>query len=314
MFPTSPDEVINTIKKFKVTSAGLDRIHPSNIKWIVDLIAEPLAHIINLVFKTGVFPVQLKKAKVTPVFKKGDRTLIANYRPISILPFFSKVIEKCIERRLSKYLSKFNILSTHQFGFRTGYSTNLALLSFTDNIKHAIDAGNYAGALFIDLTKAFDSINHNILLTKLAAIGVVGPALSLIQSYLSHRSQAVCVSQNLSNFKTTDKGVPQGSILGPLLFLLYINDLPDCVANSEPFLYADDTTILATDRCINSLTAKLTSDINNILLWCRQNCLHINPSKTTFMIFHSNQRHLTHEPIISIDNHKIVAVNQCMFL
>lgn len=314
MFPTSPDEVIKTIKATKITSAGLDQINPCNIKWVVHQIAEPLAHIINLVFKTGVFPTQLKRAKITPVFKKGDRTLISNYRPISILPFFSKVIEKCIVRRLNKYLSKFNTLSKHQFGFRAGHSTNLALLSFTDKIKYAIDSGNYAGALFIDLTKAFDSIIHSILFHKLTAIGVVGPALSLIQSYLSDRRQAVCVSQNLSNFKTTNKGVPQGSILGPLLFLIYINDLPNCVYNSEPFLYADDTTILATDKCLHSLTEKLTSDINNILLWCRQNCLHINASKTKFMIFHSSQRHLTHEPIISINNHAIQVVNQCMFL
>lgn len=142
-----------------------------------------------------------------------------------------------------KYLSKFNILSPHQYGFRAGLSTDCALLSFTDKVKTAIDSGCYAGALFVDLSKAFDSINHSILLAKLEAMGVVGPALTFISNYLSNRKQAVFISNITSNFKTTNKGVPQGSILGPILFLIYINDLPACLTSCEPFLYADDTTI-----------------------------------------------------------------------
>lgn len=314
LFPTTPDEIIAIINNIKVTSAGLDHIYPSSVKLISHAIGTPFSHVINLMFSTGVFPQQLKKAKVIPVFKKGNRECAANYRPISILPFFSKVVEKCFVNRLMKYLSKFNILSPQQYGFRAGLSTDCAVLSFTDKIKTAIDSGCYAGALFVDLSKAFDSINHSILLAKLEAIGVVGPALTFISSYLSNRKQAVFISNVISSFKTTNKGVPQGSILGPILFLIYINDLPACLTSCEPFLYADDTTILSCSTSVVSVTSNLSNDFNNILLWCRNNCLHINATKTTFMVFHSHQKPLTCNPVILTNNHSIPMVNQCSFL
>lgn len=248
------------------------------------------------------------------MYKKGDRTCISNYRPIAILSAFSKIIEKCIEKRITNYLSKFSILTSHQFGFRPAFSTNLALLNFTDKIKRAIDSGEFAGALFIDLTKAFDSLNHSILETKLKSIGIVGPALTLIKSYLCDRQQAVHVHSTLSNFLTTNQGVPQGSILGPLLFLIYMNDLPQAVTNSEPFLYADDTTILASDKSIHSLTLKLQEDLNSILTWCHCNSLSINPTKTKFMIFHSNNKILPSQVTIKLNDMLIAPDNECSFL
>lgn len=314
LFPTDPNEIISIIHNLKVTSPGLDGIHSSYIKLIANHIAVPLSRIINLIFKTGTFPSQLKQAKIIPVFKKGERTFISNYRPIAILSSFSKIIEKCIEKRITNYLSKFSILTPSQFGFRPAFSTNLALLTFTDKIKKAIDSGELAGALFIDLTKAFDSLNHSILETKLTAIGIVGPALTLIKSYLCNRQQAVYVRSTLSDFLTTNQGVPQGSILGPLLFLIYMNDLPLSVTNSLPFLYADDTTILATGKSIDSLTLKLQKDLNNILSWCLTNSLSINPKKTKFMIFHSANKVLPSQISIKLNGSLINPDNECSFL
>lgn len=159
-----------------------------------------------------------------------------------------------------------------------------------------------------------DSINHSILLAKLEAIGVVGPPLTFISSYCSNRKQAIFISNVTSSFKTTNKGVPQGSILGLILFLTYINDLPTCLTSCEPFLYADDTTILSSSTSVASVTSNLSNDFNNILLWCRNNCLHINATKTTFMVFRSHQKPLTCNPVILSNNYSIPMVNQCSFM
>lgn len=314
LFPTGPDEVVEIINHMKITSAGLDNVQPIHLKCISHVISTPLAYVINLMFKTGIFPSQLKKAKIIPVFKKGDRTSIVSYRPIAILSSYSKIIEKCIEKRLSKYLTKFRILSTQQFGFRAGYSTDFALLSFTDYIKHTLDSGCFAGALLIDLSKAFDSLVHNILLAKLNSIGVVGIAQELINSYLSNRQQAVCVSNVLSTFKSIDKGVPQGSILGPLLFLIYINDLTSILTHSQPFLYADDTTIVTKDKSIDALTNKLSADFYNVQNWCTANGLTINTNKTQFIVFHSSHNALSPTPAITINDHSLLSATKCSFL
>lgn len=152
IFPTSPSEVRNTILNIKNTSRGLDNISSFHTKEILDYIVDAL------VFKTGVFPKELKRSKIVPVFKKGNKTIITNYRPISIQPFFSNVLKKLIEKRLFSYLQKFNLLSPRQFGFRPGYSNNLALIALKDMIKSKIDEGKFVGCAFIDFTKAFDTI------------------------------------------------------------------------------------------------------------------------------------------------------------
>lgn len=240
--------------------------------------------------------------------------MLPNYRPICILPFFSKIIEKLIATRLTNYLNKFNILSSCQFGFRPGYSTDLALVSLTDKLKSFIDEGFYAGSVFIDLSKAFDTINHSILFTKLELLGICGPPLLLIKNYLRDRIQVVSVSDVYSQARTTNIGVPQGSILGPLLFLLYINDLPNCLASSKCLLYADDTTLYNYDSTVLSLTSKLNVDLRNVLQWCNLNKLKINASKTKFVVFHSHQRAIASTPSVTIDNQLIFASEYSSFL
>lgn len=265
-------------------------------------------------FKAGVFPDQLKVGKITPVLKKGDAEVVPNYRPICILPCLSKIVEKLIVIRLMKYFNRFNLLSPHQFGFREGFSTELGLISFTDTIKHAIDTGNIVGAIFVDFTKAFDTINHHILLYKLEALGIRGPPLSLIRSYLTNRFQVVEINGRLSRPKLVIKGVPQGSILGPLLFLVYINDLPNCLKFTNSVLYADDTTIFAHKNSLSEVIALLNSDLDNLTSWCTLNQLYINPSKTHFMLFHSPMRNLDRTPSITLQNHVIHASSAVLFL
>lgn len=314
LFPTIPDEITDVIRNLKMTSAGIDEIHPANIKSIVHIISDILSFIVNLMFKNGVFPYELKRGKVIPVFKKGDKSLLNNYRPICILPFLGKVVEKLIETRLTKYLSKFNIISSSQFGFRHGYSTEMALIHLTDQIKKLIDEGCLVASIFIDLTKAFDSINHNILFTKLESIGICGPALSLLKSYLHNRVQVVSISNVYSRQRTTNIGVPQGSILGPLLFLIYINDLPKCLSSSQCILYADDTTIFTSHKDISSLVTILNTDLESIFKWCNTNMLSINASKTKFVVFTSHQRNVTSAPNITFGPHSISPCSFSSFL
>lgn len=167
---------------------------------------------LNKMFKTGIFPDCLKVGRITPVHKKGDRELLSNYRPICILPFFSNIIERLMHTRLISDLTKFKLLTSKQYGFRPGYSTELALLTLTDKIKGAIDQGFVVGGVFIDLTKAFDTINHNILIHKLQSYGITGPPLQLISSYLCNRTQVVQIDGKVSAAKKVNQGVPQGSI------------------------------------------------------------------------------------------------------
>lgn len=273
-----------------------------------------LASIINKIFTAGVFPSNLKRGKIVPVFKKGNRNFLANYRPITILPFFSKLIEKLISDRLMAYFAKFNLLTNCQFGFRPNLSTEVALIEFTDKIKQLIDKGQWAGAVFIDFTKAFDTINHKILFSKLESLGICGPPLTLLRSYLADRTQVVRLLDATSQTITVNQGVPQGSILGPLLFLVYINDLPTCLNNTTCILYADDTTILTGDPSLDALTARLNKNLENIATWCNRNALQINPTKTKYLLFHTSNKHPASVPSLCFERNVIPVSRTVTFL
>lgn len=315
LFPSTPSEVRATIVNLKTTSPGLDNIHASYIKEIADIISPIFAYVVNLIFNDAVFPHELKISKITPVFKKSKKTVISNYRPIATLPFLSKVVEKLIEQRLSNYLQKCHLLTAKQFGFRRGLSTNLAVIALTDKLKSDVDKGKYVGSVFIDFTKAFDSINHDILFCKLASLGINGPALELLRSYLLDRTQTVNISGVLSEKTIVNKGVPQGSILGPLLFLIYINDLPHCLTPAtDCILYADDTTIFTSHENIDNVISQLNHDRANICHWCHQNQLLINPSRTKFLIFSTPTKPRYDITPVYIDTHAIIPSDQCTFL
>ena len=223
--PETDDEVERIIHHFKESAAGWDELKPTVVKSIRKFIISPLAHICNLSFATGIFPDELKIANVVPIFKSGDEMVFSNYRPVSALPVFSKVIERLMYNRLLKYINENKLSYKYQFGFQKGKSTHMALIALIDKISEALENGDCVIGIFLDFSKAFDTIDHSILLQKLSFYGIQGVILSWFENYLSNRKQYVTYNGIKSKTEKVNCGVPQGSILGLLLFLIYINDL-----------------------------------------------------------------------------------------
>ena len=222
-------------------SCGFDNISTLFLKQISPTIITPLTLLINQVFNTGIFPERLKLAKVIPVFKKGDSKLINNYRPISLLPVISKVLEKIIANQLSKYFEDNKLFHDNQYGLRTGLSTEYATIELTYRIISNMDRNEIPFSIFLDLSKAFDTLDHTILLQKLNHYGIDGKALQLCESYLTNRTQCVEINGVKSGALPITTGIPQGSILGPLLFIICINDFSFASKAFTFTSYADDT-------------------------------------------------------------------------
>jgi hypothetical protein len=247
----------------------------------------PLKHVLSLSFVNGIVPNQLKIAKVIPVFKSGDRRLIENYRPISLLYVFSKVFEKILHNRLTSFLNINNIISPCQFGFRKSHSTVHPLTLFTNSIGGALNDKMHSVAIFCDLKKAFDTVDHKVLLKKLSKIGVCDAALKWFDSYLSNRFQYVSIGSSASSLLRIKIGVPQGSILGPLLFIIYINDLLKA-SSMLNFLFADDTTLLSSHNDLDFLIDFVNNEFQKIVHYFRAHKLSIHPAKTKFILFSNN--------------------------
>ena len=247
----------------------------------------PITHIINLSITNETVPTAFKDAKVVPLFKKGSRLEAGNYRPVSILNVLSKVLERAVHTQLSEYLEKRGILFDHQSGFRSGYSTDTSLIGLTDYIRSEMGKGNLVGMVLIDLQKAFDTVDHGILLQKLGAVGV--SSVGWFDSYLSDRRQCVEVSGTRSDFLPVTCGVPQGSILGPLLFLVYINDMVTSL-NCKLSLYADDSALLFSHKDAFVIGNRLSEELLSCKRWLVDNKLSLHVGKTECLLFGTKKR------------------------
>ena len=258
-------------------------------KWFGEL-CEPLNYLFDLSIVEGIFPDGLKIAKVTPIYKadkSSNISNISNYRPISALPCFSKMLERIIYKRLQKYLKDQNVLYNKQFSFRTGHSTEHAIAQFVDQIYEAFEKNEYTLGVFIDLSKAFDTVDHSILLKKLELYGITDRNYAWIKSYLSNRLQYIQIDENSrTEFCVLKSGVPQGSILRPLLFLLYVNDLKNASSVLDRVMFADDTSLFYTYSNIRKLFSTMKEELASINQWFTSNKLSLNVEKTKYSFFH----------------------------
>ena len=304
MFKTNSNEVSKLISKLNnKKSSGFDDLSAKFLKLCSPFISAPLANIFNSSIYNGVYPDLLKTARVTPIYKKGVKSDPGNYRPISVLSQVNKVFEKILHKRLYKYLTKFKILYEYQFGFREGHSTTQALAEITDRLKNVMDDKELSCGIFIDLTKAFDTVDHNILLRKMFSYGIRGNVHNLFKSYLSNRQQYVRVNNANSDLKPVKCGVPQGSVLGPLLFIIYINDLANSCKDGLFRIFADDTGIFCHSNDLKTLIKKAEQIIGNVNKWFTANKLTLNVDKTSFIIFRSKRNTINNLPdTIGYDN------------
>ena len=284
--PVVKEEVIDIVQNLKINkAAGYDGLSNKLLKEVIDVIVSPITHVFNLSIVHGVVPLCMKIAKVVPIFKKGNSHEVGNYRPISLLTGFSKILEKIISVRFVKFLKINNILAPEQFGFREKHTTSHALLHFIDKISSAKDHGLHTVGIFLDYSKAFDTIDHNILLYKLSFYGIRGKALEWFRSYLSDRKQFVFLNGVKSSMQPVTCGVPQGSLLGPLLFLLYINDFPQSSKILSFILFADDSSVFYSDKNPRKLLQTINSELISVNDWIIANRLSLNLVKTNYMLF-----------------------------
>lgn len=258
--------MLKTIDNLKNKSGGIDKLHAKVIKNIRMFLATPLTVIFNTILTSGIFSSAFKMAEIVPVHKSGSKSSLENYRPISLISNFAKIVEVLLFNRLYKFFDDCNIFSCNQYGFRKGKSTNQAIAKVTEFIYSQLDSSKPVIAVFLDLAKAFDTVDHNILLSKLERHGVRGLPFQLIKSYLSDRYQFVNIEGHYSSRSLVRVGVPQGTVLGPLFFIIFVNDLLDLLNNNNIIAYADDTVILnfesnwaETEKCTNEHLEKVFS-------------------------------------------------------
>ena len=314
--PTDEEEILKVVRCLKTSrSTGHDGLSVHLLKRIIIHIVIPLSYIFNLSISTGKCPDSLKIAKVIPVFKKDDSSLLTNYRPISILPSISKILEKIIYRRIYIFLQVNSILIPNQYGFRKKYSTDFAIVSLLNKITECFANKEHLIGIFMDLSKAFDTIDHDILLYKLERYGIRGVALAWIRDYLLSRKQYVMFQSSESPRSNITCGVPQGSILGPLLFLIYINDIINSSTILNFILFADDTNIFYSNKNFETLISTLNSEISKVSQWFTCNKLSLNIAKTNFIRFKPhNPQNIDHSYEIRVDGLSLTENKSTKFL
>ena len=307
-------EVSRIILALKDKNCNISAYPNKILKSIHRLVAPIIAHIINVSFMSGVFPQCMKSARVVPIFKSGDERDVGNYRPISVLPVLSKIFERTMYNRVISFMEKYNILSKSQYGFRRGLSTSQAIMDNLSFIYRNLDQGKPVLSLFLDFKKAFDCVEHKILLLKLYMYGIRGAAYRWFESYLSNRDQYTSVNGVNSSKSHITHGVPQGSILGPVLFLIFINDLPNVNSFFKFTLFADDSTVSCAfeDHDNEFIARTIEQQLIPINKWLVINRLTVNHSKTVFIAF-SHRKEFNIRPI-KFGNHYINQTSSTKFL
>jgi hypothetical protein len=310
--PVSSNFILRELRKLDVSKAtGLDSISPRFLNDGAEALTKVITHLVNVSITNKIVPNCTKRAKVTPIYKKGSKLEVGNYRPVSILTSISKILEKAVHHQVENYCKENRLLYSLQSGFRSSYSTSTCLIYLHDYIRSEIEKGRYVGMVMLDVQKAFDSVDHEHLCEKIKLAGIEP---DWFQSYLQNRQQQAFVNGVFSRGQTIKCGVPQGSILGPWCYLMYCNDMPSCV-QCKMVMYADDTIIITSHTDLDQVSSALSDELYNCYHWLTDNRLSMHKGKTEALILSSKRKtQNTQNFTIAIDNHTINASKEVKYL